>query len=209
MRIPYSTSSTIENALCGIFLEQVLREAHAVAAETAGDAEVLAAGRPHHVEHPEGDGHETGAPSGVRVADRVVGLHRTRPGGEPRVEGAKQVRRDHRVRVDDDDRVGASVLDDRQRVGQGEPLAPTLLVDADHDRGARGRRAPGGVVRAVVGDDDDLELVARVVDRQEALHRLGDPGLLVVRGNDDGESRAGGAVDRGSALRDRTVRTNR
>ena len=66
-------------------------------------------------------------------------------------------------------------------------LAPALRVVANHDRSTGGGRLFSGVVAAVVGDDDDLELLRRVVHRLQARDGLADACAFVVGGNDEAE----------------------
>ena len=149
------------------------------------------------MEHAERNRHETGAPSLVGVAHGVVGLHGLGPRLNPRVEGPQQIRRNHRVGVDDDDRVGLALgKDDLERVCQRVTLAAKIAVETlEHSRA--GSACPGGgVVAAVVGDDDDLEEIARVVDRAEAFHRLRDARCFIVCRNDDVEARPRLSVNR-------------
>src|SRR2546425_3982048 len=60
------------------------------------------------------------------------------------------------------------------------------------DLDTRTTRDPGGAVIAVVGDDDDIIHLARVIDREQASERCIDGPLLVVRGHHDGESAQAG-----------------
>ncbi len=169
--------------------EDIGREAHAVASQAARHPQVLAAGRAHDVKHAERDPHQARAPPRVEVANGVVGLHGGGARRDARVERSKQVRRDHGVRVDHGHRIGPPLGDDRlERVRQREPLAAALRVRALQNARTRRPGAGGRVVRAVVGDDENLEAVARVVDRIQALDRAGDPSGFVVRWNDDHES---------------------
>jgi hypothetical protein len=64
----------------------------------------------------------------------------------------------------------------------GADLAPARQVE--HEVGARVARALHRLVGAAVAADDDLEALARVVERQRVGHLAGDDQLLVVGGDD-------------------------
>ena len=70
---------------------------------------------------------------------------------------------------------------------EGVAFAADRVVERE-DGGAGGCGFLGCVVGTVVGDDEDVYLGGALVD--EAAHTLGDQGLLVVGGHDDGQGEA-------------------
>ncbi len=108
--------------------------------------------------------------------------------GEVADELAQRVGRPRRVRVGEGDDVARAL--GHRTVQRGELAAARQREQAD-------ARIVGGtllhdLVRAVgraVGDDEDLELLGRVVEREQVLEPRRDHVLLVVRGDDHRDAR--------------------
>ena len=66
----------------------------------------------------------------------------------------------------------------------------------EHEVGAGLARALGGGVRAAVAGDDQLEQLARIVERERVLDLRRDHLLLVVRGDDQRDSAGSEAGER-------------
>jgi hypothetical protein len=147
------------------------------------------------VKSAERDGHEPRAPGRVGVSHGVVGLHGERARLDACRESAKQVRRDERVGVDDDEGIDFR-RQTFERVLERVALAALLLIVPDEDLRARRLRPRGRFVRAIVGDDVDREPIVRVVDCAKVGHRRADAILFVVRRNHDRELELGRAVGR-------------
>jgi len=64
-------------------------------------------------------------------------------------------RRETTVGIDDNDQIGGSRLEVRDAEGERVPLTPMVRFTSLDHLGPSGSRYLGGVVRAVVGDDDD------------------------------------------------------
>ena len=138
---------------------------------------------------PVGDRVHPGDPGVVRVLRVEVGLDDALALEEPVVELGEDVRGDDVVGVDHDDGVEVALVGEGvlHREADGLVLAAQVGVVALEDGRAGRAGVGGGRVGAVVGDDEDLEELARVVDGEDALDGLRDHLLLVVGGDEERE----------------------
>src|SRR5205085_12371663 len=113
-------------------------------------------------------------------------------GGGERAEGGGLP---HGVRVGERDDVAAGGLD-------GGVLGAHLAAagELEHEIGAGGAGALGGGVDVAVDGDDDLEPVARPVERSRVGDLGGDDRLLAVGGDDEGDDGLGAGRAPGGRL---------
>ena len=133
-----------------------------------------------------GAGQVADAPAGVADARVGEGLDEARGGvGLP-----------HGVGVGEGEQLTARALD-------GGILRAHLAAarQLEHEVGAGAPRELRGLIAAAVAGDDHLEQLARVVERERVLHALSDHLLLVVRGDDQREGRAGRLAPAGERAR--------
>ena len=174
----------------GHLLQERRRKRHSVSSKPGRDPHSLTCARAHGMEQGERQVHQARTPRDDAVGHGVVGLHGASPPAQAGGERPQQVRRDVGVGVDD----GHGIRDPvptRALEGEGErvPLAgPGRVRPLEHDR-ARGTRARGGRVVAVVRDDEYAPEMRRVVDGEETLDRRRDTGLLVVSRDDHVEAK--------------------
>ena len=84
---------------------------------------------------------------------------------EPGGKGLKQIRRDQRVRTDNDQRVGEALAQNAGKgISESISLAPLRSIFAGQNPRACFLRQPGRLIGAVVGYDRHSEQLARIVN---------------------------------------------
>ena len=165
-------------------LDQEFVERHAVAFEHAAFRELERPGHAQVVEDVEGRVEERGPPSGFGVADAVVCLERLDARlAERKADFAQVVAVGADVGVDDGNDVEAVVqlFVLFQEPVERLPFSAMILVESLHDCRSGVSRNLGGVVVAVVGDDENFYVLRRIVVGLDAFDSARDARLLVVR----------------------------
>ena len=133
-----------------------------------------------------------GNPVGVIVLGVAVARGRLRAVVEGLVHLAEVVHVEHVVRVEDEIRlvaaVGVLATDDLEAVIERVALANLLGVEALEHSCARLARHVGGVIGAIVGDDEHVDQLCRIVLHLDGVDQITNDRALVAGRNDNGVS---------------------
>ena len=173
-----------------VFLDYIGSDAHAGAAETGRESHIVLAKMPEVVDGPEGDGEGTRDPGVGRILRREVALQDFLSFEKAVVHDGEEIQMDEVVGVEDAEGVIFLIQgkDLREDPVHGIAFADEFLIFSFEDVGAMGARDVGGIVGAVVCDDEDVIEFFRIFQDAKVVQQVSQDHGFVMRRYDDGEA---------------------